>query len=110
MAERRERWDRRREPRYPTVGRVTWKREGSKTTSRAWMSDTSRSSASFVAAAARQPSLGEEIEMIDSDQSKQRCRVMRIAPYDARLSLIACRNVASDDSRMTRPLQEEVLA
>ena len=109
MAEKREHWDRRREPRYPTVGRVTWKKGSSKTTLRGWLSDTSRSSASFVAAAARQPSLGEEIEMIDSDRPQQRCRVMRIAPYDARLSLIACRNVASDESCMTPPRQRETL-
>jgi c-di-GMP-binding flagellar brake protein YcgR len=105
MAERRKRWDRRREPRSATAGRATWTKRTCKTTFRGWLSDISRSGASFIAATAQQPSLGEEIQIIDSDRSKQRCRVMRIAPYDDYLSLIACRKVASDESCMTPPQQ-----
>ncbi|MBU0641319.1 MAG: hypothetical protein KKB50_20870, partial [Planctomycetes bacterium] len=81
MVGRRKRWDRRHESRYPTVGRITWKKDGCETTLRGWMSDTSRSSASFVAGTAHQPSLGERIELISPGDFRQRCRVTRITAY-----------------------------
>jgi hypothetical protein len=101
MAERRECWDRRREPRYPTVGRIAWKKEGGKTTFRGWLSDTSRSSASFVAGTAHQPSLGERIELVQPGDFRQRCRVTRLASYNDDLSLVACTasSTAPDEGR-----------
>ncbi|MBU0638339.1 MAG: hypothetical protein KKB50_05695 [Planctomycetes bacterium] len=108
MTEQTENWDRRREPRYPVAGRVTCTREGLPQTFRAWLSDTTRSTVSIVAASTHQPALGEEIELISPDRNRQRCRVLRIAPYGENLSLVACRALASRTLNLGQPVHPEV--
>lgn len=93
MYERRQAGDRRSEPRHPVASRITWKRRGAEATTPGWLSDTSRSGVSFVVSRAHQPSLGEEIELSCSVRLGERCRVVRISPYDENLALVGCCSV-----------------
>jgi hypothetical protein len=72
---------------------MTWKRRGAEATAPGWLSDTSRSGVSFVVSRAHQPSLGEEIELSCFVRLGERCRVIRISPYDENLSVVGCRAV-----------------
>jgi len=85
--------DRRCESRCPTTGTLSWRKAGTHTNLFGWLSDTSRSSVSFIALTRRQPSFGEMIEMIGPDGHGHALRVTRVASYDEDLSLIACRGV-----------------
>jgi hypothetical protein len=82
--------ERRREVRLPAAGRICWKRRDKNIKFVGWLSDASPSSISFVSSAASQPSYGEELEVIREDDSRRRCRVTRLAPYDDHFALIAC--------------------
>jgi hypothetical protein len=93
MIEKRARHDRRCETRHPSAGQLTWRQSGGNQTFTAWLSDTSPTSMSFVTYAKRRVEFGEEIELGGIGDSPQRCRIMRIAPYDHDLSLIACRSI-----------------
>lgn len=94
MMERRRRLERRAERRYALGGRIFWRKPGSKLDVRGWLSDTSLSGVSFVTGTGRRPTLNEDIELTAPDRSTLRCRVARIAPYDSRLSLVACKATA----------------
>jgi hypothetical protein len=94
MMEKRTRSERRCEPRYPLAGTLRWRKTGGDRTLVGWLSDTSRSSMSFITSRASQPSFGERIEMIGSDRSACPFRVTRTAAYDESLSLVACRRLA----------------
>lgn len=87
------RCDRRREPRYASAGAISWRRAGSDRAFIGWLSDTSRSSLSFIASSENEPSFDEAIEVTGSDRCRRAFRTTRIARYDDNLSLIACRNV-----------------
>ncbi|HVP11768.1 MAG TPA: hypothetical protein VMV94_11345 [Phycisphaerae bacterium] len=92
--------ERRGESRLPAAGRICWKRLDKNIKFVGWLSDASPLSISFVTSAATQPSYGEELEVIRENDSRRRCRVMRLAPYDDHFSLIACRFVlGSSESR-----------
>jgi hypothetical protein len=90
--------DRRRESRYPLASRLSWRKAGNDKRLVGWLSDTSRSSVSFIASRRNQPSFGEMIEMIGPDRHEHALRVTRVAPYDENLSLIACRGVGPVES------------
>ncbi|MCP4590459.1 MAG: hypothetical protein GY842_06935 [bacterium] len=92
MTEKRANQDRRQETRDPRAGRIMWRKRGNHAVFAGWLSDLSPSSVSFVASARIQPGAGEEIEVIDTDRSRLVYRVARVAPYDSRLALIACRS------------------
>ena len=87
--------DRRCETRYPLPERLTWRKPGSDQAFMAWMSDTSRTSSSFVTSAQR-VEFGEVIELVSLGGPPQRCRITRITPYGRGLSLIACRSIDSE--------------
>ncbi|MCK4660853.1 MAG: hypothetical protein KAV82_15140 [Phycisphaerae bacterium] len=91
MIEKRERRDRRTEPRWAKAGKVSWGNAGTYATFPAWLSDESRSSVSFITSAGTLPDLGDRIELIGLHLFPQQYHVTRTAPYDGRLSLIACR-------------------
>ena len=94
MIEKRRKRDRRREVRRVRAGQIRWRRTGTCTTFHGWLSDVSPASVSFIAPARSRPASGEEIEVFGSDRGQQRYRMTRIAPYDQRLSLVACRRVS----------------
>ena len=94
MTEKRATDDRRTQARQAQAGRIMWRKAGDHATFAGWLSDLSPSSVSFVASARVQPTAGDEIEVIDPDRSRHAYRVTRIAPYDARLALVACRSTA----------------
>ena len=87
--------ERRGESRLPTAGRICWRRLDKNIKFVGWLSDASPSSISFVTSAVTQPSYGEELEVIRDDESRRRCRVTRLAPYDDHFALIACQFVSS---------------
>lgn len=90
--------DRRCESRYSLGGTFSWRKAGGDRKFVGWLSDTSRSSVSFITSRRSQPSFGEMIEMIGSDDHEHALRVTRVASYDEDLSLIACRGVAPMES------------
>ena len=92
--------DRRRESRHALVGALAWRKAGGDKRFVAWLSDTSRSSVSFIASRRSQPSLGELIQMIGSDGHEDAFRVTRVASYDKDHSLIAGCGVAPLESRV----------
>ena len=85
--------DRRRESRYPLASTLSWRKAGHDKRFVGWLSDTSRSSVSFIASRKSQPSFGEVVKMTGPDGHEQALRVTRVAPYDETLSLIAGRGV-----------------
>jgi hypothetical protein len=100
--------ERRTEARLPAAGRVCWKRLDKNIKFVGWLSDVSSTSISFVTSAASQPSYGEELELIRADQSKRRCRVTRLAPYDDHFALIACQFITSDAEEPTGDWMESL--
>ena len=94
MLEKRRQHDRRGEVRGVRAGQIRWRRAGTCTTFRGWLSDASPASVSFIAPDRSRPASGEEIEVFGADRGQRRYRVARIAPYDERLSLVACRRVS----------------
>ncbi len=83
--------DRRTEQRRPAGGRISWRRADDGETHRAWLSDVSARSLSFVAGAGTPPRPGERLEVRDTGGARRCCCVTRVAPYDARLTLVAAR-------------------
>jgi len=94
MPEQRTKSDRRSEQRHVAAGRVFWNRRGRHFTHAGWLSDASPSSASFVTATSGGLSVGDvvEVQPQGGDSAPQRCQVTRIAAYDRRLSLVACKS------------------
>lgn len=84
--------DRRQEPRAPYAQEITWRMVDQDKTCRAWVSDISRNGISFVTSASRKIQTGDLVDLQSSDQYWDRCRVIRISPYDGFLSLIACQS------------------
>lgn len=91
MTERRIQRDRRSEPRYPVSGRVFWRKPGRSLSYAGWLSDASTASASFITADHARLTVGEQVQLTGSKHAAQCYRVTRIAPYDDKLSLVACR-------------------
>ena len=96
MIERRKGEDRRCEPRSEAVGQIAWLQMEQSEPTVGWLSDRSRSSVSFIASSGERPEPGEYIELIGVSPSRQRACVTRVAAYDDRHSLIACRCRAED--------------
>jgi hypothetical protein len=94
--------DRRRDRRYPLAGTLSWCRSHDADMLTGWSSDTSRSSLSFVTARRNEPAFGEIIEMSGSGRPSQVFRVTRTAPYDDRLSLVACCVASRQDPHARR--------
>ena len=94
MQEKRTKSDRRSEERHDAAGRVFWNQPGRCSTYAGWLSDDSLSGTSFVTATSRRLSVGDvvEVQPQGADSAPQRCQVTRIAPYDRRLSLVACKS------------------
>ena len=94
MPEQRAKSDRRSAQRHDAAGRVLWNRPGRHSKYAGWLSDASPSGASFVTATTRPLSVGDvvEVQPLGADSAPQRCQVTRIAPYDRRLSLVACKS------------------
>ncbi len=86
------RWDRRGEVRYRLKGRIFWRRATRNMKVLGYLLDTSQSSVSFQTAHSNRPARGDEIELVDASDAKQRCRVTRTADLDRQRSLIACQN------------------
>ena len=102
MIDKRSARDRRCETRWALAGTILWRAAGSDRTFFGWLSDTSRSSLSFIATSQNAPSFGEVIDVAVSDRCRYVFRTTRIAPYDDDLSLIACRNVTVAESRIDK--------
>ncbi len=83
--------DRRTERRRPVGGRIRWRRADDDELHRAWLSDVSVRSLSFVVGAAAPPRPGERLEVQDAGGARRSCCVTRVAPYDAHLMLVAAR-------------------
>lgn len=98
--------DRRNEQRAPVAGRVQWRKESSDDTYRGWLSDRSEASLSFVAGTENRPTTGEWLEIMDSAGFRGRYRVTRVASYDGRLCVVACRSRSM--TRADRIAAEEV--
>ena len=96
MTERRTEQDRRSEPRYPVAGRVLWGKPGRSPSCLAWLSDASASSASFITANHAHLTVGAQVQLAGSKHAARHYRVTRLAPYDDKLSLVACRASAPD--------------
>lgn len=94
--------DRRRDRRYPLAGILCWRRAHDDDALSGWSSDTSRSSLSFVTSQRNEPAFGEIIEMSAGGHALQVFRVTRTAPYDDRLSLVACCVASRQDRRDPR--------
>ncbi len=102
MTDKRTRFDRRSEHRYPLGGRIFWRRSGRPARYPAWLSDTSLSSVSFITAEAVQPSPNDRIELTGHGCSELRCRVTRTAHYGARLSLVGCESTVEEVAQYVR--------
>ncbi len=98
MHEKRQRRDRRSDPRYPLAGKIFWRKPARTLNVLGWLSDTSRSGVSFVTKDNDRIVLGEEIELLNASREIQRYCITRIAPYDSRLSLVACRSEPDDEN------------
>lgn len=92
LVERRGDADRRREERHPVGGRIHWTRAGRSLAFTGWLSDVSDSSVSFISSSRNSLRPGEEIEVTkDSGGLPPHFQIIRITPFDEKLSLIACR-------------------
>ncbi|MFO0972726.1 MAG: hypothetical protein U1A27_04695 [Phycisphaerae bacterium] len=97
MIEKRERRDRRCEPRHAAGDRVSWRLSDAADPCQGWLSDQSSASFSFITGSDVRPALGEHIVVRLARRPEQRCRVERVARYGENLSLIACRVTPLDD-------------
>ena len=88
--------ERRHEPRYDSAERITWKQIAFDDAFPGYVKNRSQSSVAFITAAKSTPPIGQEVEVIGPDLSQEQHQVMRIAPYDAHISLVACRRADWD--------------
>ena len=97
MTDSRPRREARSEARQPAAtNRISWMREDASEAYSGWVSDVATSSIAFVTPTRYQPASGEAIVLTfdAGSQSPQyrSVRVVRTAPHDRFLSLVACRN------------------
>ena len=89
--------DRRSQPRRRTpANRVSWTRENADRVCTGWVSDVATSSVAFVTATRDQPAPGEALELTlgatGPHPQYRHVRVARLAPFDSRFTLVACRD------------------
>ena len=95
MFERRREGDRRSEERWPAAGRISWQKAYGFESGWGVLSDASCSSVSFVTSARGRPEPGAQVNIVAGDHPKGSYRVARVAAFDEKLSLIACRSVCA---------------
>ena len=105
MTESRHQQERRAEVRRSMPARrVSWTRENATRTVTGWASDIANNSIAFVTPTRYQPASGEAIELTfdAGSQSPQyrSVRVVRTAPHDQFLSLVACRNEPDEEDTL----------
>ena len=93
--------DRRSQPRRRTpADRVNWTRENADRVCTGFGSDVATSSIAFVTATRDQPALGEALELTlnagGPRPQYRHVRVARLAPFDSRFTLVACRDAVGN--------------
>ncbi len=86
-------WDRRREMRRASAGRLFWHRPGRSIRYLAYMSNKSVGSVSFITPSIAKLRLGERVEIAGVADAECGYFVTRIETYGARMSLVACRSL-----------------